>query len=268
MNETLEFMIRYGYLVLFGFIFAEQIGVPLPSLPILLAAGALSRTGQMNPWMAMLVSVTAAAVSDLIWYELGRRRGGTVLGWLCRIAVEPDSCVRRTETMFARHGIRSLLIAKFVPGLNTVAPPLAGMLRMRRHRFLLFDLLGAGLWVGLFTGLGYAFSEQIGEAARWTAHLGLLMITVLVVPLGGYLAWKVHQRRRAMRQLDVTRISPDELRQRLASDDPPVVVDLRHAIEHDARPESIPGALYIPLEDLDRRHQEIPRDKEIVLVCT
>lgn len=146
MNETIEFLLRHGYVVLFLFVFAEQIGLPLPAIPVLLAMGALAGAGEMSYGLALGVAVIASVASDLIWYCVGRVRGGSVLNLLCRIALEPDSCVRRTEETFARHGARSLLFAKFVPGLNTAAPPLAGLFRMKLRRFLAFDALGALLY--------------------------------------------------------------------------------------------------------------------------
>ena len=124
MDQVAEFLTRHGYLVLFGTVFVEQIGLPLPAIPILLAAGALARTGHMDFMPVVALALLASLTSDCIWYEIGRRRGGRVLGLLCRISLEPDTCVRKTESVFARHGTRSLLIAKFVPGLSTAAPPM------------------------------------------------------------------------------------------------------------------------------------------------
>ena len=172
MDATVQFLIRHGYLVLFIFVMAEQIGLPLPAIPLLLAAGALAHAEKLDYSLILLLGVIASLIADLLWYEIGRRRGGQVLEWLCRIALEPDSCVRKTERIFDRHGGRSLLLAKFVPGLNTAAPPLAGMLRMPLWRFLLLDAMGAILWIGLFTGLGYAFSQQLERAAAWALSLG------------------------------------------------------------------------------------------------
>src|SRR2546427_713117 len=161
MNETLQFLYRHGYSVVFVWVFAEQLGLPVPSVPLLLAAGALSGSGRMNLLAALVLAISAALLSDSIWFQLGRRKGVKILQFLCRISLEPDSCVRRTEGVFEKHGAKSLLIAKFVPGLNTAAPPLAGVFQMSRTRFLLFDALGAALWVGAFLGLGYVFANEI-----------------------------------------------------------------------------------------------------------
>ncbi|MGH7406105.1 MAG: DedA family protein, partial [Candidatus Methylomirabilales bacterium] len=183
MSEALEFLIRHGYSVLFAVIFIEQIGLPIPAAPLMLAAGALAGAKQLSFALAVGVGSLATLLADTIWYELGRRRGSRVLQLLCRIALEPDSCVRRTEDVFVRHGARSLIVAKFIPGLSTVTPPLAGIFRMRLPRFLFFDGLGALIWVGAYTGLGFVFSDQIERVAARAAELGARLVLILVVAL-------------------------------------------------------------------------------------
>lgn len=128
MNEISAFVSQYGGIVLFAIVFAEQIGLPIPAIPVLLAAGALAGAGQMNLGVAILISIVACLAGDVVWYELGRRRGRQALSLLCRISLEPDFCVRRTESFFTRHGIRALILAKFLPGLSTLAPAMAGLL--------------------------------------------------------------------------------------------------------------------------------------------
>src|SRR5215471_4642922 len=164
MNETLEFLAQHGMLVLCASVFAEQIGLPLPAIPFLIAAGAMVGNGQMALGMAVVSAVLAAMAGDQVWFELGRLRGRLVLNWLCRISLEPTSCVRRTEDFFARHGVRSLIVAKFVPGFSTIAPPLAGIVGLTVRQYLLFNGLGTLLWVGLGIGLGMAFSDQLEQA--------------------------------------------------------------------------------------------------------
>src|ERR1700732_3503951 len=161
MNELLQFVVRHGYTLIFAWVFLEQAGLPVPSAPLLLAAGALAGTHQMKLWVAIAYAALAAVSSDSMWYELGRRRGVRVLQLLCRISLEPDSCVRRTQISFARSGPRVLLGAKFIPGLNAMAAPLAGIIRMGWRRFLLYDAIGAIAWVSAFTITGYAFSGEL-----------------------------------------------------------------------------------------------------------
>ena len=173
MHSTLEFLIKHGYVVLLAWVFAEQLGLPIPSLPLVLAAGALSGTGHLSFWASLFFVAIAALSADSFWYALGRTRGIRILQFLCKISLEPDSCVRRTEGIFSKQGARSLLLAKFIPGLSTVAPPLAGIFHMRARKFLLFDGLGSLDWGFSILGTGFIFSEQIEHIAERAARLGI-----------------------------------------------------------------------------------------------
>ena len=149
MNEMIQFLIRHGYAVVFLWVLFEQLGLPIPAAPLLIAAGALAGTGQLKLIFVLSVSLVASFLSDLFWYHIGFYRGRKALSLLCRISLDPDSCVRKTKEIFARHGTRSFLVARFIPGMTAVAPPLAGIFRMPRLRFLLFDGLGAFFWAGI-----------------------------------------------------------------------------------------------------------------------
>ena len=165
LEQAADFLIRHGYALLFGWVLLEQMGLPIPAAPLLIAAGALARAGKMNLTFAVALAFIAVILADLFWYSLGRYRGGRILKLLCRISLEPDSCVRRTENLFVRHGVHSLLVAKFIPGLNTAAPSLAGVFRMPVGRFMIFDSLGGFLWVVTVTSLGLIFSDQLEQIA-------------------------------------------------------------------------------------------------------
>ena len=268
MSETVEFVLRHGYLVLFVWVWAEQMGLPIPAVPALLAAGALARTGQLSLLAVVGLAVLASLVSDLFWYEIGQRRGSRVLKWLCRISLEPDSCVRRTENLFARNGARSLVWAKFVPGLSTVAPPLAGIFRMRLARFVLFDGAGALVWAGVFAGLGYLFSNQLGPIGAYALRLGGWLIVIVAASLAAYIGWKYIQRQRFLRELRIARITPEELKQRLDAGEEIVILDLRQQLDFETDPETLPGAMHLDPDDLDQFQHEIPRDRSIILYCT
>jgi membrane protein DedA with SNARE-associated domain len=268
MHETLQFILRHGYVVLFGWVFAEQLGLPVPAIPILLAAGALAGSGRMNLGTAIALAVLAAAMSDLLWYELGRHRGIRVLQFLCRISLEPDSCVRTTQRVFARQGARSLLAAKFIPGLGTAAPPMAGVVGMRPSRFLVFDTLGAALWAGTYLGAGYVFSDQLESIAAPAARLGASLFLLLAGGLLAFVAWKYVRRQRFLRELQMARITPEELRARMEAGEDVMVVDLRQSLSFEADPELIPGALRFDPENLDEHPEELPRDREVILYCT
>ncbi|SRR6266849_3387262 len=268
MTTTLEFLFRHGLLVLFGWVFAEQVGLPIPSIPMLLAAGALAGSGRMSLTVCLIVAVSASILADSFWYGLGRRKGIRVLQLLCRISLEPDSCVRRTQGVFANHGARSLLYAKFVPGLSTVAPPLAGIFHMRPPRFLLYDALGSLFWAGSMIALGYAFSSQLEQVAARALALGSTLFVLLFGGLAAYIAYKFMARRRFIRELRVARITPQELKEKLDSGEDIVIVDLRHSMDFEAAPDTIPGALHMDAKELEEKNDTLPRDREIVLFCT
>jgi membrane protein DedA with SNARE-associated domain len=268
MHRTIEFLLHHGYVVLLAWVFMEQAGVPVPSLPLLLAAGALAGSHQMNFFFSLAIATFACLVADSLWYQLGHIRGVAILQLLCRISIEPDSCVRRTEGLFAKQGARSLLFAKFIPGLGTVAPPLAGIFHMRLRRFILFDALGGALWAGTFLGLGYLFSSEIERIAERAASLGGGLVVLLLAALAGYLSYKYISRRRFMRELRIARITVDELKLRLDAGEEVAVVDLRHSVEFEADPETIPGALHMDAGSLEENGELLPRDQEVVLYCT
>jgi membrane protein DedA with SNARE-associated domain len=265
LEQAADFLIRHGYAVLFGWVLLEQMGLPIPAAPLLIAAGALARAGKMNLTFAVTLAFIAVILADLFWYSLGRYRGGRILKLLCRISLEPDSCVRRTENLFVRHGVHSLLVAKFVPGLNTAAPTLAGIFRMPVRRFMIFASLGAFFWVVTVTSLGLIFSEQLEEIAlRW----GGWLVAVLAGSLAAYVLWKFIQRRRFLRGLRIARITPKELMDKLTAQENISIVDLRQPMDIEAFPQMIPGALRIAMEEIEERHGEIPRDRDVVLYCS
>ena len=265
LEQAADFLIRHGYAVLFGWVLLEQMGLPIPAAPLLIAAGALARAGKMNLTFALALALIAVILADLFWYSLGRYRGGRILKLLCRISLEPDSCVRRTENLFVRHGVHSLLVAKFVPGLNTAAPSLAGIFRMPVRRFMIFDFLGALLWVVSVTSLGLIFSDQLEQIAlRWSGWL----VAVLAGSLAAYVLWKFIQRRRFIRRLRIARITPKELMDKLRAGETISIVDLRQPMDIEAFPQMIPGALRIAMEEIEERHAEIPRDRDVVLYCS
>ena len=267
MNEVSAFMMEYGEIVLVAVVFAEQIGLPLPAIPVLLAAGALAGVGKMNLAVAVSLSVIACFTGDLVWYELGRHRGRQALNLLCRISLEPDSCVRRTEDFFSRHGLRALVMAKFIPGLSTITPALAGLFGVTGKRFLLYNGLGALLWTVAFVGPGYLFSNQLEAIAARAASLGSLLGVILGAGLAAYIVYKFVHRQRLLRELRIARISAGELKRLMDDGQEVLVVDLRGALDHEADPFTIPGALRMTAEELEHRHHEIPRHREVILFC-
>jgi membrane protein DedA with SNARE-associated domain len=193
MSGSVEFLVRHGYLLLFGWVLAEQFGLPLPSMPLLLAAGSLARTHQMNLAVAIALPIAAVVICDALWYRLGCLKGAEILHWLCRISFTPDTCVRRTQICFER-APWVLVVAKFFPGLSAMAPPLAGIGRMPWQRYALFDGLGTLLWAGAYIGAGYAFSGELDHAAAHLAFLGPGLFSLLPAGLLFYTGWKYFNR--------------------------------------------------------------------------
>jgi membrane protein DedA with SNARE-associated domain len=268
MAGTVDFVVRHGEILIFVYVFADQIGIPVPAVPGLLAIGALAAVGKVSVPLAVMSAVGASLLADVIWYGLGRRRGSQVLRLLCRISLEPDSCVRRTEDVFLRYGVRSLIFAKFVPGLSTVAPPLAGMIGVGLPRFLAYSALAALLWAGTWGGLGYFAGETLQQVTEHSDQVGKVLLASVAAGLVVYVVVKWTQRRHFLRSLRAARISQEDLKQHLDSGEPLIVIDLRTELDAHAVPWMIPGSLRMAPEEVERRHGEIPRDRDIVLYCS
>ena len=269
MHELLRFLSHYGYVVVFAWVLAEQLGLPVPATPLLLAAGALAGHGSFHLASALVVAVGACLFADLFWFYVGRKGGGKVLKLICRVSLEPDSCVRRTSTTIGKHGPKSLLVTKFIPGMNAVAAPLAGSGGISLVRFVVFDGLGALLWSATFLGIGYLFREQLEVVAERLGQFSwLLLILLLIVIPVAYILYKHKARQKFIRDLWTDRIMPDDLNAKIAAGDPVTVVDLRHPLDFLPDPRVIPHALRILPEELESRYQEIPGDHEVVLYCT
>ncbi|MCB9878992.1 MAG: VTT domain-containing protein [Planctomycetes bacterium] len=268
MSALLEFLTANGYVVVFAWVLIGQIGVPVPAGPLLLAAGALAGGGQLSLGVLLLLSVVASLLADAAWFWLGRRHGARVLSLLCRISLEPDSCVRRTQLTFATRGASTLLFGKFVPGLGLLGPPLAGMSRMGVVRFVTYSVGGALLWAGAFLVPGYLLHQQLEVIAERLALTGAWLLTAFAVVVVGWIAWRWSLRRRFLRRLRTARIAPLELHRRIADGEAVFVVDLRHDTDVGFDPFVVPGALRMTAELLEQRHLEIPRDRDVVLYCS
>jgi membrane protein DedA with SNARE-associated domain/rhodanese-related sulfurtransferase len=268
MNETLEFLARHGAAVLFAAVFLEQIGVPLPAAPWLLAGGTLAAMGKLHGLGALVAATFGSVAADCIWFYLGRYRGHRVLNFLCRISLEPDSCVRRTQDVFTRYGMRGVIAAKFIPGLSTLAPPLAGISGVGAPRFFFFDGLGSLLYAGSFILIGVVFSRQLEQVLAALESLGSGALALLVGLAVLYLGYKYVQRRHLLKELRMARITVDELYQKLEAGENLVILDLRSPGEVERNPLLIRGARHMTLEEVQQRQHEIPRDRDIILYCS
>ncbi len=265
MNHPAKLLLDSDYVFLFIAVAAEQIGLPIPAAPVLVAAGALAGLHRMNPVAALALAIVACLIGDSVWYLLGKRRGGRILGLLCKVSLEPDTCVSNMHSFYARYGARSLLFAKFVPGLATLAPPMAGAVGLSPWKFLALDTGGALAWSGAFLALGWVFRAQLEDLFATLARFGSWAAILIAAALALYLAAKYIQRRRVYRALRIARITAGDLRQRMDAGEKLAIVDLRNPIEW--RDGWIPGSLRIAAADLDSLIPAIG-DAEVVLYCS
>lgn len=268
MSQILLLLARHGGLVLFAVVFLEQLGLPLPAMPWILAAGALVANGQLKPLPGMAGILAGCLIADALWFELGRRGGARVLRALCRLSLRPDSCVRRTQDLFERFGMGGVVAAKFLPGLSTVIPPLAGMSEVPLSQFLFFDGLGSLLYGGGLLLLGVLFRHQLDRVLASLVSLGNGGLVALAGLVAVYVVFKYLQRRRLLRQLRMARITADELRRRQLAGEEMQVLDLRARAELEREPFLIPGARPVTLEELEHCEPSLPRDRDIVLYCS
>jgi membrane protein DedA with SNARE-associated domain/rhodanese-related sulfurtransferase len=255
-------------LLLFAWILVEQLGVPLPAMPVLLAAGALSAQHELSFAFALLAGLAGSLVADSAWFLIGRRYGHHVLRLLCKLSLEPTICVRRTQDSFGRRREVTLVIAKFVPGLATLAPPVAGQNGMRYGPFLLFDGIGSALWVSALLAAGRFFGDLLGRNPNLLDWAGRFSGALLVLGILGFFVGRVVRRRMVLRKLVEARLEPEELKKQLDAGEPVYIVDLRHPLELVPDPFTLPGALHFSPDTLAARHHEIPRDRDIVLYCS
>ena len=259
---------HYGLLVVVINVLLEQIGLPVPALPTLIVAGAVAADGQL-PLLALFAwSVIACLAADCGWYVVGQKYGIRVLKTLCRISLEPDSCVSQTQSRFERWGINSLVIAKFVPGLAIIAPPMAGALRVGWPRFVALSTGGAVLWVGSGLAAGVLFKSQITRLLEHLSEIGSIAAAGAVMLLAAYIAYKWWERRRFHEMLRMARISVGDLYELIQAGASPVIIDVRSITARDLEPRWIPGALHVPLQDVAHRLKELPRNREIIVYCT
>jgi len=259
---------QYGLAVVFLNVFIEQIGLPIPAVPTLVVAGALAANAQLSLPMVVIVAIVACMIADLAWYFIGRTYGNRVMKTLCRISLTPDSCVSETQTRFERWGINALIVAKFVPGLSLIAPPLAGATRIGVASFLIYDGLGSALWVGAAVGGGALFGKQVEYLLARMEAYGTYAIVALGVLLAAYIAYKYWERRRFYAALRMARISVDELYSLIDGGGAPVVVDVRSHTARGLEPRRIPGAVHVPLDAVEHHVKDLPRDRDIILYCT
>src|SRR5438445_357246 len=265
MDAILAQLQAHGSLIVGLNVLLQQIGLPIPSVPTMMVAGALAAQGRINGVATFALAVGASLFADMLWFGAGRRYGYPVLRFLCRVSLSPDTCVRETEGIFERWGFFSVVVSKFVPGFSTVGPPIAGALKMPFGAFAVASLASAALWVGAYMGVGYVFARQIDVVLAWMTDHAVLALIAVVGALASYIGFKAFERYRLGRYVDAARITIDELREVLAQEPRPFVVDVGSRLAHQSRPH-IPGARMLDLDAIARA-EDFPTDQDIILYC-
>jgi membrane protein DedA with SNARE-associated domain/rhodanese-related sulfurtransferase len=265
MHAMMNFLIAHGYAVIFVAVLIEQLGLPVPSGPVLLAAGALIGLGSLDPAMVMLLSIAACLMRDNVWVWWGRRRGNKVLKFLCRVSLEPEICVAQTQSRYQRYGPNSLLVAKFIPGFGALATPMAGMFGLAVWRFLSLDCIASALWAGAYVITGYLFRAGLEDLAAELSRFGIWAGILIVSCLAAYILTKYHRRRKIFHSLRTERITPQELKERIDSGEQMLIVDLR--AEHERVDGVIPGAVVMAYEEVDALVQTVG-GREVIFYCS
>jgi membrane protein DedA with SNARE-associated domain/rhodanese-related sulfurtransferase len=273
MHSVLGLLEHHAYLLLFVWVLLEQGGVPVPAGPVMLAIGTMSAARHTHIAAAIPIAMIACLISDSAWFALGKRYGGKILDFLCRFSMEATTCVTRTEGHLQKRGAVTLLFAKFVPGLTTVAPPLAGQIGISYSVFLLYDALGSLAWSSAWLLAGRFFGDLAKRSAAFFAglsHYGGFLVVLLVV---GVIAYRYYKRREFLKELRILRLEPAQLLSMIAEADRagaerPFIVDLRHPLDVMTDPLVLPGALRIGPDELKQRKDIIPRDRDVVVYCT
>lgn len=263
----MELLQKYGYSLVFCVVFLEQLGLPIPAAPILVLSGALAAGGHLKLWIVFVIAAFAAFAGDFIWYEIGKRKGRGILRILCHVSLSPDSCVKKTEESFMKNGMNSLLFSKFVPGLNTIAPPMAGMFSASFLAFFWRELIGISAYVIAFLLPGFFFEKAVFDITSFFESLGRTFFWLLLGSLAAYVLMKYVKLKLLQRMLYKERITPEELHERMQAGEEFTIVDIRSNWRVDTD-KIIPGAIRIPPGEVDNHIHKLDKEKWIVMYCT
>lgn len=259
---------HWGLALVFGSVLLEQGGLPVPAAPILLAAGALADDGLASPEFVLATALVACLIADHAWFVLGRRHGRRLLARVCRVSLSPDSCVRKTDELIARHGAALLLVAKFIPGISAVTVPTAAAMGLSYRRFVAFDLLGSLLWCGAYVGLGMIFSREVSRALEALNAVGGWSLAIVAALFAAYILLKAARRERLKRLYRAVRIDSEEMAGLIEAEPDLLVLDARSELARAADARVLPNSL---LFDHDTALERLPPDshgRTIITFCT
>jgi membrane protein DedA with SNARE-associated domain/rhodanese-related sulfurtransferase len=267
MDSWISVLLQHGYLALFAAVFLEAVGIPIPAALALLLAGGASATGSLQPGPALIGAVSTMIVADTLMFLMGRSMGWWLLGLLCRLSFNPESCILRSADSFYRRGHMLLVFAKFVPGINTMSPPLAGSMNMRLAQFLRFDVAGAVLYVGTYFSVGYVFSGAIGAITKGYQAFGRVLSWTLILLVAGYLGSRVWLWRKGRALRSVPSVGASEAASAMLAGDA-VIYDVRSHGYYDPKATRIQGSRRLEPNALHQADEEFPNGKQVYLYCT
>ncbi len=261
---------RHGYLLVFFVVLAESLGMPVPAAIALVAGGAAAASGVLSLTRLLSLAVAAMLIGDCLLFVMGRSMGWSLLGFLCKLSVNPETCILRSAESFYKRGKITLLFAKFIPGINTMAPPLAGSMRMPVHDFLRLDVMGALLYALAYVSLGFLFRDFLASMMRGFQAAGRAVEGVTVIALIGYAAYRIWLYRKHAVYRVVPRVQVEELSSRLASGDKDkiLLMDVRSHGYYDAGAARIKGSIRLEPNNLSEELKTLPKDKDIYVYCT
>jgi membrane protein DedA with SNARE-associated domain len=268
MQELTTLLAQHGLMIVFANVLLTQVGVPVPAVPMLVVAGAFVAQGELAAAPLIAVAVIASLMGDAPWYLAGRRYGYRILRTLCRVAIEPDSCVKQTEGIFERWGAPSLMVAKYIPGFATVAPPLAGTMKLGVPRFLLYSSAAALLWAAFPIAVGALFHAEVERALAWLEGMGAGALAMIVAVLALYVAVKFVERYLLIRFLRMVRIDVAELHEMIVRGEAPVILDARSPSARRYDPRRIPGALAVDMVAPERYLVHVLPERDVVVYCS
>ena len=271
MEHVLHLLDRYGYIILFGSVFLESVGLPIPAVPFMIAAGAAAALGSLKLPAVLLTALVAMLLGDTLLFLVGKRAGWWILGLICRLSVNPETCILRSAESFYRRGRLTLVLAKYIPGISTMAPPLAGSLRMKGRHFLIFDFLGTLLYILPFLGIGYFFSRGIERIVSRLHSLNQIALWLFVLGVAAYGIYRIRLYLKNRLYRVVPRVTVEQLAEKLADGELSkaiLIADVRSHGYYEDRAQRIKGSIRLEPAAISDHLKILPKDKEIYLYCT
>ena len=270
MTALLAILARHIYVLIFALLLGEAVGFPFPAAVALIAAGAALASHALSGAGVLVCATFALLTGDSVMFWLGRYTGWALLGFLCRLSMNPETCMLRSAESFYKRGKTTLLVAKFIPGVNTMAAPLAGSMKMRYSQFLRLDLAGALLYTAIYVLIGYVCRDFLAAVLKSFYAAGRVMEFALAAAIVVYIGYRVVQFAKYRKYNIVPRVQVEELARRIADGerDKILIVDVRSHGYYDIGAERIHGSIRIEPNNLDEEIKNLPKDKDIYLYCT